>query len=78
MIGDRVNEELSELEDIQFLMHCGIEAVRCMWVDMTQGDSMPGDPDYDALYGLYRSLSELDERFRESTQKLYKVCANDR
>lgn len=76
MIADCLCRELRELEDIRFLMHCSIESVRCMWVSLTQGECMPDEADYDALYGVYKSLFELDERLLEKTQVLYKVASN--
>lgn len=39
-------ELLSDMEEIQFLMHCAIESVRQSWVALTQGVDMPTEADY--------------------------------
>ena len=64
-------ELLSDMEEIQFLMHCAIESVRQSWVAMTQGDDMPTEADYDALWGTYHRLSQLDAEFLQNKEDLW-------
>ena len=66
-------ELLSDMEEIQFLMHCAIESVRQSWVALTQGVDMPTEADYDALWGTYHRLSQLDAEFLQNKEDLWKV-----
>lgn len=66
-------ELLSDTDEIQFLMHCAIESVRQSWVALTQGMDMPTEADYDALYGIYRRLSQLDAEFLQNKEDLWKA-----
>ena len=61
-------ELLSDMEEIQFLMHCAIESVRQSWVALTQGVDMPTEADYDALWGTYHRLSQLDAAFLQNKE----------
>ena len=65
-------ELLSDMEEIQFLMHCAIESVRQSWVALTQGVDMPTEADYDALWGTYQRLSQLDAAFLQNKEDLWK------
>lgn len=60
-------ELLSDMEEIQFLMHCAIESVRQSWVAY-----MPTEADYDALWGTYHRLSQLDAAFLQNKEDLWK------
>ena len=66
-------ELLSDMEEIQFLMHCAIESVRQSWVALTQGVDMPTEADYDALWGTYHRLSQLDAEFLQNKEDLWKA-----
>jgi len=66
-------ELLSDMDEIQFLMHCAIESVRQSWVALTQGVDMPTEADYDALWGTYHRLSQLDAEFLQNKEDLWKV-----
>ena len=66
-------ELLSDMEEIQFLMHCAIESVRQSWVALTQGVDMPTEADYDALWGTYHRLSQLDAELLQNKEDLWKV-----
>ena len=55
---------LSGTDKIQFQMHCAIESVR-------QGDDMPTEADYDALWGTYHRLSQLDAEFLQNKEDLW-------
>lgn len=66
-------ELLSDMEEIQFLMHCAIESVRQSWVALTQGVDMPTEADYDALWGTYHRLSQLDTEFLQNKENLWKA-----
>ena len=46
---------LIELEEIHLQLHCAVESVRQSWVALTQGDNMPTEADYDALWGCVPS-----------------------
>lgn len=70
---DKIIEQLRDLDEIHLLLHCSIESVRQSWVAMTQGDSAPDEADYDALYGIYRRLTELDERLNNRKEKLWEM-----
>ena len=63
---------LMELDDIHLQIHCAVESVRQSWVAMTQGDSKPDENDYDALYGIYSRLSELEKRLLEWKESCWK------
>ena len=73
MQTDEMTNQLSDLYEIHLLLHCSIESVRQSWVAMTQGDSEPDEADYDALYGIYRRLAELDERLNNRKEKLWEM-----
>ena len=61
---------LIELEEIHLQLHCAVESVRQSWVAMTQGDDMPTEADYDALWGTYHRLSQLDAEFLQNKEDL--------
>ena len=62
---------LSGTDKIQFQMHCAIESVRQSWDALTQGDDMPTEADYDALWGTYHRLSQLDAEFLQNKEDLW-------
>ena len=62
---DKAMKRLIELEEIHLQLHCSIEAVRQSWIAMTQEGNQPCADDYDALYGIYCYLSELEKRLLE-------------
>ena len=65
---------LIELEEIHLQLHCAVESVRQSWVAMTQGDDMPTEADYDALWGTYHRLSQLDAEFLQNKEYLWAAC----
>lgn len=69
---DETMNRLMELDDIHLQIHCAVESVRQSWVAMTQGDSKPDKNDYDALYGIYRYLSEQETRLLEWKESFWK------
>lgn len=69
---DETMNRLSELEEIHLQLHCAVESVRQSWVAMTQGESEPCEDDYDALYGIYCYLSELEKRLLEWKERFWK------
>lgn len=69
---DETMNRLTELDDIQLQIHCAVESVRQSWVAMTQGESEPCEDDYDALYGIYSHLSELEKRLLEWKESFWK------
>ena len=64
---------LSDTDEIQFLMHCAIESVRQSWVALTQGANEPTEADYDALWGTYHRLSQLDAEFLQNKEDLWEA-----
>lgn len=69
---DETMNRLMELDHIHLHIHCAVESVRQSWVAMTQGDSEPCVDDYDALYGIYSHLSELEKRLLEWKESFWK------
>ena len=65
---------LSDIDDIHLQMHCTIESVRQCYVAMTQGDSEPCQDDYDALYGVYSRLSQLDKQFCDNKEAIWQAA----
>ena len=65
---------LSDIDDIHLQMHCAIESVRQCYVAMTQGDSEPCTDDYDALYGIYSRLSQLDKQFCDNKEAIWQAA----
>lgn len=65
---------LSDTDEIQLLMHCAIESVRQSWVALTQGENEPTVADYDALWGTYRRLSQLDAEFLQNKEDLWQAA----
>ena len=65
---------LSDIDDIHLQMHCTIESVRQCYVAMTQGDSEPRQDDYDALYGVYTRLSQLDKQFCDNKEAIWQAA----
>ena len=66
--------QLIELDEIHLQLHCAVESVRQSWVAMTQGDSEPCEDDYDALYGIYSRLSQLDKQFCDNKEAIWKTA----
>ena len=64
---------LSDTDEIQFQMHCAIESVRQRWVALTQGENEPTEADYDALWGTYHRLSQLDAEFLQNKEDLWEA-----
>lgn len=64
---------LSDTDEIHLQLHCAIESVRQCWVALTQGDSEPCEDDYDALFGVYRRLSQLDKELRDNNEGIRKA-----
>ena len=64
---------LSDTDEIQFQMHCAIESVRQSWVALTQGENEPTEADYDALWGTYHRLSQLDAEFLQNKEDLWEA-----
>lgn len=69
---DETMNRLMELDHIHLHIHCAVESVRQSWVAMTHGDSEPCEYDYDALYGIYCYLSELEKRLLEWKESFWK------
>lgn len=65
---------LLDIDEIHLQMHCAVESVRQSWVAMTQGDSEPCEDDYDALYGIYSRLSQLDKQFRDNKEAIWQAA----
>lgn len=69
---DETMKRLMELDHIHLHIHCAVESVRQSYVAMTQGGSKPNENDYDALYGIYSHLSELEKRLLEWKESYWK------
>lgn len=69
---DETMNRLMELDRIHFHIHCAVESVRQNWVAMTQGGNKPDGNDYDALYGIYSHLSELEKQLLEWKESYWK------
>ena len=67
-------ELLKDTDELQFQMHCAIESVRQSWVALTQGMDMPTEADYDALWGTYHRLSQLDAEFLQNKEDLWQAA----
>ena len=65
---------LSNIDNIHFQMHCTIESVRQCYIAMTQGENEPCDDDYEALYGIYSHLSQLDQQFCDNMEAIWQVA----
>lgn len=59
-MDNELRELLTDTDEIHLQLHCTIESVRQCWIALTQGDNEPCEDDYDALFGVYRRLSQLD------------------
>lgn len=62
---------LSDTDEIHLQLHCAIESVRQCWVTLTQDDCAPCKDDYDALFGVYHRLSQLDAEFLQNKEDLW-------
>ena len=62
---------LSDTDEIHLQLHCAIESVRQCWVTLTQDDCAPCKDDYDALFGVYYRLSQLDAEFLQNKEDLW-------
>ena len=71
---DETMNRLMELDHIHLHIHCAVESVRQSWVAMTQGDSEPCEDDYDALYGIYSRLSQLDKQFCDNKEAIWQTA----
>lgn len=66
-------------DDIHMQMHYAVESVRQCWVALTQGDNEPCEGDYDALFGVYLRLSQLDKEFCGRMERLCDcICKESR
>lgn len=64
---------LRDTDEIHLQLHCAIESVRQCWVTLTQDDCAPCKDDYDALFGVYHRLSQLDKELRDNKDGLWKA-----
>ena len=70
---NELRELLTDTDEIHLQLHCTIESVRQCWIALTQGDNEPCEDDYDALFGVYRRLSQLDKELRDNKDGLWKA-----
>ena len=73
-MDSELHKLLSDTEEIHLQLHCAIECVRQCWVAVTQGDCAPCEDDYDALFGVYRRLSQLADELHDNKDSLWKAC----
>jgi len=66
-------KRLSDLDEIHMKLHCGVELIRQCWTTMAQGENEPCEDDYDALYGIYAYLSELEKQLNECKERFAEV-----
>lgn len=72
-MDNELRELLTDTDEIHLQLHCTIESVRQCWIALTQGDNEPCEDDYDALFGVYRRLSQLDKELRDNRDGLWKA-----
>lgn len=72
-MDNELRELLTDTDEIHLQLHCMIESVRQCWIALTQGDNEPCEDDYDALFGVYRRLSQLDKELRDNKDGLWKA-----
>jgi hypothetical protein len=72
-MDNELRELLTDTDEIHLQLHCTIESVRQCWIALTQGDNEPCEDDYDALFGVYRRLSQLDKELRDNKDGLWKA-----
>ena len=72
-MDNELRELLTDTDEIHLQLHCTIESVRQCWIALTQGDNEPCEDDYDALFGVYRRLSQLDKELRDNKEGLWKA-----
>lgn len=72
-MDNELRELLTDTDEIHLQLHCTIESVRQCWIALTQGDNEPCEDDYDALFGVYRRLSQLDKELRDNKDSLWKA-----
>lgn len=72
-MDNELRELLTDTDEIHLQLHCTIESVRQCWIALTQGGNEPCEDDYDALFGVYRRLSQLDKELRDNKDGLWKA-----
>lgn len=72
-MDNELRELLTDTDEIHLQLHCTIESVRQCWIALTQGDNEPCEDDYDALFGVYRRLSQLGKELRDNKDGLWKA-----
>ena len=84
-MDNELHELLIDTDEIHLQLHCAVESVRQCWVALTQGDSEPCEADYDALFGVYSRLSQLEKEFCDNKEGIRKawyrsskaICSKD-
>lgn len=77
-MDNEIHVLLTAADDIHMQMHYAVESVRQCWVALTQGDNEPCEGDYDALFGAYLRLSQLEKDFRGNMEHLWGcICKED-
>lgn len=61
----------SDVQELQYRMHCAAELVRVVYTAIMEGANKPGENDYDALFGAYWLLHTLDAEMKETGERLW-------
>ena len=72
---DKLITAASDVQELQYRVHCAVELVRAVHTTITEGASEAGEKDYDALFGAYWLLYTLDKEMKETGARLWgAVC----
>lgn len=67
---DKLIEKASNVDELQYRIHCASELVRMVHTSLIQGESKPSDDDFDGLFGAYWLLSTLEKEMHQVSEEL--------
>ena len=78
VLGKSVNIAC-DLDALRYRLHASAELVRTCYVALTQGENVPCEGDYDALYAAYGALSNLvDKELSDTIGRLFASLYSER
>lgn len=67
---DKLIEKASDVDELQYRIHCATELVRMVHASLTQDVNEPGENDFDGLFGAYWLLSTLEKEMHQVSEEL--------
>lgn len=75
---DNLIHSATDVQELQYRIHCAVELVRVVHTTITDGVSEPSENEYDALFGAYWLLRTLDAEMKETGERLWQAVYKER